>query len=55
MDPKFSKLGEADLCAKAIEIVEAAKNAGVSLRVLGAMAVYIHTLMTSRSFRDMLD
>lgn len=43
MDPKFSKLGEAELSSTAIEIAEAARKEGVSLRILGAMAVYVHT------------
>ena len=43
MDLKYSKLGEEELSEKAIEIVQAGEKDGVSLRILGAMAVYVHT------------
>ena len=40
---KFSKLNEHDFSAESIRIVDAASSSGVHLRILGAMAVFIHT------------
>ena len=41
------KLGEKEFVAEAMRIVEAAQSRGVYLRVLGALAVYIHSLDNS--------
>jgi hypothetical protein len=43
MNPKFSNLHEEDFSRRSVEIVQAAKDSGVTLRILGAMAVYVHT------------
>jgi len=40
---KFSKLNEDDLSAESVRIVDTARNNGIHLRILGAMAVFIHT------------
>ncbi len=40
---KTVHLGEAEFCAMSVELVQGARQAGVPLRILGAMAVYIHS------------
>lgn len=41
-DKKAVKMSDQDFCNRSIEIVKIARDNGVSLRILGAMAVYIH-------------
>ncbi len=48
---KSVHLGETEFCAQSIELVKRAQDAGVPIRILGAMAVYIH----SSHRPDMLD
>jgi hypothetical protein len=43
LDPKFSKLDEKEFSRSAVDIIQTAKDSGISLRILGAMAAYIHT------------
>jgi hypothetical protein len=43
----FVKLNESEFMAEAIRIVEAAQSRGVFVRILGALAVYIHSLDVS--------
>ncbi len=40
---KSVHLGESEFCAQSVELVTRARDAGVPLRILGAMAVYIHS------------
>ncbi len=40
---KSVHLGEAEFCAESVDLVKRAQEAGVPLRILGAMAVYIHS------------
>ena len=40
---KSVHLGEAEFCAQSIELVKRAQDEQVPLRILGAMAVYIHS------------
>jgi hypothetical protein len=40
----FVKLGETEFLQEAMKIVEAAQSRGIYLRVLGALAVYMHSL-----------
>jgi hypothetical protein len=40
---KSVHLGEAEFCAQSIELVKRAREMGVPIRILGAMAVYIHS------------
>ncbi len=41
--PKTVHLGEAEFCAQSVDLVKRAQEAGVPIRILGAMAVYIHS------------
>jgi hypothetical protein len=43
----FVKLGESEFVSEAMKIVEAAQSRGIYLRVLGALAVYMHSLDNS--------
>lgn len=40
---KSVHLGESEFCAQSVDLVTRARDAGVPLRILGAMAVYIHS------------
>ncbi len=40
---KSVHLGEAEFCAQSMELVNRAQDQGIPLRILGAMAVYIHS------------
>ena len=40
---KFSKLNEDDFSVESIRIVDAARSSGIHVRILGALAVFIHT------------
>ncbi len=40
---KSVHLGETEFCTQSIELVKRAQDAGVPIRILGAMAVYIHS------------
>ncbi len=40
---KSVHLGEAEFCAQSVELVERARDQGIPVRILGAMAVYIHS------------
>ncbi len=40
---KTVHLGEAEFCAQSVDLVTRARDAGVPLRILGAMAVYLHS------------
>ncbi len=40
---KTVQLGEAEFCTQSIDLVERGRDHGITIRILGAMAVYIHS------------
>lgn len=54
MGPKFSRLKEEEFKENSIEIVKAAQNDGITLRILGAMAIYIHVSHDPQIFQRYL-
>ena len=48
---KSVHLGEAEFCEQSLEIVKRAQDEGVPIRILGAMAVYIHASHRPESLR----
>jgi hypothetical protein len=41
-DSRYVHLGEAEFCAQSVDLVRRAQDEQIPLRILGAMAVYIH-------------